>query len=84
MSFTAQSADAALSLADALGAKLLVGLWAVSKRAVALHSGPECTRLLATIVSSKRFNRGNSTQVQGFCFKLRVRHPRARDQYVRL
>lgn len=34
---------------------------AAVKQAVAFYSGPECTQVLTTIVSSKRFNRANST-----------------------
>ena len=47
------------SLAEALDAELLSeDRGAASKRAVAFCSGFECTQLLATIVSSKRPNRG--------------------------
>ena len=51
------------SLGDALNAELLcVDRGAALKRAVAFYSGSECTQLLATIVSSTRFNRQvNST-----------------------
>ena len=50
------------SLSDALNAELLcVDRGAAAKRAVAFYSGPDCTQLLTTVVSSKRFNRVNSS-----------------------
>ena len=49
-----------VSFADSLNAELVcVGRGAAAKRAVAIYSGPECTQLLTTIVSSKPFNQGN-------------------------
>ena len=45
-----------------MNAKLLcVDRGAAAKRAVAFYSGPDCTQLLTTVVSSKRFNRVNSS-----------------------
>ena len=56
-----------ISLADALEAELhCVGRGAAVKRVVAFYSGPECTRLLTTTVSSKRFKRGNSALLPEF------------------
>ena len=61
-----------VSLADTLNAELLcVGGGAAAKRAVAFYSGPECTQLLTTIVSSKPFNQGNcAPELKDFALSL--------------
>ena len=61
-----------ISLADALNAELLcVDRGAAAKRAVAFYSGPECTQLLTTIVSSKPFNQGNcAPELKDFALSL--------------
>ena len=61
-----------VSLADSLNAELLcVDRGAAAKRAVAVYSGPECTQLLTTIVSSKPFNQGNcAPELKDFALSL--------------